>query len=305
MAANPTPTSNPVLLALCDRVAGGLQALETEVGIKQHTEAKLRADMAAASAASAAVGQAKVALGEARKTYRGADAKGEKVISDCRLRLARFFGARHNVWWEGAGFSGRSTAVPEVAAARLSLLSYLAAYFKQNPDKESVDMGATAAICHATHEALSDARSAVNRAKSTRRAAVRAKQAAWRQLRKRMRGVVQELKIVLPETDARWLRFGLQIPARTPMPEKVSGVTLQLLAGGSVLIEWPPAAHARRYRVQMKREGLDTDFINVKTLKDTSHLLRSQPGTQALAIRIIAANKTGEAGPSPVARVVV
>ena len=163
-------------------------------------------------------------------------------------------------------------------------------------------MGATAVVCKAAFEALSDARSAVNRAKGEQRAAVRAVRAAYKKLRSRVRGLIRELWIVLPETDPRWLMFGLKIPARTPMPEPVGSVTLQKLADGSVLIEWPAAAHAKRYRLQMRREGLEQDFVNVKTLRDTSHLLRKQPAGVGIEIRVIAANKTGEAAASAVVK---
>ncbi|MCP5556964.1 MAG: fibronectin type III domain-containing protein [Verrucomicrobiaceae bacterium] len=304
MAANPTPTSNPVLLALCDRLVAGLQALEVEIGIKQNTEAALRADIDLVRAAVLTLGQAKMALREAQQDYHQADQAGARVISDCRLRLARVFGSKFSSQWAAAGFRGRSSAVPEMAAKRFTLLESLALYFTANPAHESIDMGATAAICHALHETLSDARSAVNHAKSIQATAVKALAAAFKQLRSRVRGLLRELWIVLPETDARWLRFGLNMPARLPMPDKVSEVTLEVQSDGSVQIDWPPAAHAHRYRLQMRRPVTETKFTNLKTQPGTSHLLRKQLPGETLEIRVIAANKTGEAAPSPVARVV-
>ena len=81
-------------------------------------------------------------------------------------------------------------------------------------------------------------------------------------------------------------------------------VTLEVQADGSLQIDWPPAAHARRYRLQMRRAVTETKFTNLKTQQGTSYLLRKQTPGETLEIRVIAANKTGEAGPSPVARVV-
>jgi len=304
MAANPTPTSNPVLLALCDQLLAGLQALEVEIGIKQNTEAELRADIDGVRTAAMTLGQAKMALREAQQVYHQADEAGARVISDCRLRLARVLGSRFSSQWASAGFRSRSTAVPELAAKRFTLLESLALYFAANPTHESTDMGATAAICHAMHETLSDARSAVNHAKSVQSTAVKAVKASFKKLRSRVRGLLSELWIVLPEADPRWRRFGLNTPARLPMPEKVGEVTLQVQADGSLQIDWPPAAHARRYRLQMRRAVTDTKFTNLKTQQGTSYLLRKQTPGETLEIRVIAANRTGEAAPSPVARVV-
>lgn len=302
MAANPTPTSNPVLISMADKLARGLETLESEIGIKQNTAAKVMADKEAALAASMNRGQAGKELADARKTYRQVDLKGERVIFNCRARLTQMFGARHNVWWEAAGFPNQSTAVPEVAALRMSLLSYLAIYFEQNPDKASADMGATAEICKAAHEAISDARSAVNHAKVIQRTAVTAMRAAYRKLRKRVRGAIEELTIVLDKQDPRWLTLSLKIPARTSMPQPVESVTVEKLASGDWLLRWPPSPHARRYRVQIRREGLDIDFINLKTVHDVEHLYRKPKPEVPFEVRVIAANRAGEASASPVVK---
>jgi hypothetical protein len=105
--------------------------------------------------------------------------------------------------WAAAGFPDRSTMVPEAFAKRRSLLAQLAGYFLANPQHQSVDMEARAEICHATHEALSDARSAVNHNKAELRTAVMAKNKALAALRQRMRGLIEELSIVLSDDDAR------------------------------------------------------------------------------------------------------
>ena len=47
MAANPTPTSDPVLMARCQDMLAGCLALEAELGVKQNTAAKLAADIQA------------------------------------------------------------------------------------------------------------------------------------------------------------------------------------------------------------------------------------------------------------------
>ncbi len=304
MAANPTPTNDAVLLARCHDLIQGCEALEAEIGIKQNTAAAMRAAWDAARDALAEVGRVKTARGQRRKELRDRDREGEVVIGRCRLRLTAVFGSGFNTQWDAAGFPDRSTMVPEVFAKRLSLLSSLARYFEAKPEHESTDMGATAAICGATFEALSDARSAVNFNKSALRTAVLAKNAAFKNLRKRMRSLIRELHILMTDDDARWLRFGLKLPARLPMPQAVETLTVEATDQGQVFVQWPPAPHATRYRVQVWTEGAER-FENAATVPDTEAMLMHQPSGQSLEIRVIAANAAGEAAPSPTAKVVV
>lgn len=304
MAANPTPTNDSVLLARYNDLISGCRALEAEVGIKQNTAAVLQAALDAARAALAEVGRLKGERGKRRKEFRDQDRVGEQVIGRCRLRLAALFGPGFNVSWGAAGFPDQSTMVPEVFAKRLSLLSRLARYFEATPQHESTDMEATAAICHTTHEALSNARSAVNFNQSTLRTAVTAKNQALKHLRKRWRGLIRELAFLLDDADARWQRFGLKLPARLPLPPPVERVTLTAIIGGKVQVEASPAPHARRYRMQWRRKGTE-DFLNAATVPEPEALLKNLPPGETIEVRIIAANKTGEAAPSAAAVVLV
>ena len=309
MAANPTPTNDHVLLATCDRLAGGCHALEVEIGIKQNTEEKVRADLATAVAASQALGEAKSTLGKCRTALRKADADGKRVLRHCRLRLAQIFGAKFSSSWEAAGYRNHSSAVPEMHGKRLSLLGSLSAYFTATPAHESADMGATAAICHAAHEAHSDARSAMNQAKSALRTAVKEKRRAFKALRQRMRGLIQELRVVLADNDPRWLRFGLKLPVRIARPDQVQQVHLTALGKGRIQVEWTHASRATRFRIQVRKADVEgAEFENAKTVNDSSLLPKVllsgfTPG-ETIEVQVIAANEADEARPSPMARVV-
>jgi hypothetical protein len=304
MAANPTPTNDAVLLARYHDLIQGCEALEAEIGIKQNTAATMRTTWDAARAALTEVGRVKTERGRRRKELRERDREGEVVIGRCRLRLTAVFGTGFNTQWGAAGFPDQSTMVPEVFAQRLSLLSSLARYFEAKPEHQSTDMGATAAICQTTFEALSDARSAVNFNKSALRTAVQAKNKALKKLRKSWRSLIRELWILLLPGDPRWQRFGLKLPARLPMPQPVEQVTLEATGQGKVFVQWPPAPHATRYRVQWRRMGA-VEFINAATVHESEAWLQDLLPGESIEVRVIAANKTGEAAPSPVATVVV
>jgi hypothetical protein len=304
MAANPTPTNDHQLLVRCHDMAGGCAALEVELGIKQNTASKMRAGAEAARAAMAEVGRLKGERGMRRKEFREVDREAERVLGRCRLRLAALFGPRHNTQWEAAGFTHRSTMVPESLAGRLGLLSRLEGYLNLHPEQESKDMGTTAAICEATRDGVQAARTAVRTCQTQLRAAVVAKREALKKLRKQMRSLIRELDIVMVGDDPRWQRFGLRVPASPTMPKAVESVTLTALGGGVVAVSWPRARHAGRYRVQVRRAGV-AEFENVKTLRGRDTTLTGLPVGESLEVRVIAANKLDEAVPSPVGVVVV
>ena len=304
MAANPTPTSNPVLLARCHDMARGCAALEVEVGIKHWTAEKMEGRIAAAAEAGQGAGTAHGEMAKRRRVLRAAEKAGRKVITACRLRLTVIFGAAWSAQWQAAGFAQRRTMVPERHGQRLTLLGALAGYFKAHPEHESTDMGATEEVCRAAFEALSDARSAVNLQKSERRGSVRAQRAAWTALRQAMRGLIKELDLLLASDDARWHQFGLQLPARLAAPAPVRRVKLTALGGGVVQVRWPGAPRATRYRVQT-RLGEAGEFTSTATVHGTEKLLTGLPPDVRLEVRIIAANAADEAAPGPVVAVTV
>lgn len=304
MAANPTPTSDPVLLARCQSLLAGCLALEGEVGLKQNTAAKLQADMLAVTTALTEVGRCKAERGKRRKEFRERDREGEIVLGRCRLRLLAIFGPGFNAQWETAGFPDRSTMVPEVFAKRLTLLDQLQNYFVVRPEHESLDMQATAGTCAGMHRALSQARSAVDHAGAMLRGAVLAKDKALLQLRKRMRGLIRELDLLMARDDSRWKRFGLNMPAGGTAPEPVTGVKAEALGQGRVQVEWPAAAHATRYRMQVREMGR-ADFVSVATVHDPQCTLDGQEQGSFIEIQVISANKQDEAAASPAVSVAV
>lgn len=288
----------------CHDLIGGCEALEIEIGIKQNTATAMQAALDAAQAALAEVASSKKHRADCREELRLSDKEGERVIALCRLRLAAIFGNNYSLEWEAAGFPARSTQVPEVQAQRLTLLEHLAHYFLLKPEYQSADMAATASVCQATHDALAAARHGVNHAGALLQAAVKAKNAALLALRGRMRSLITELWILLPKDDARWQRFGLNIPAKDSMPTPVGSVTASAIGNGKVMVQWPAAPHATRYRVQTREIGT-SEFTAVMTVHEREALLQEQTPGQFLEIRVISANSVDEAAASPSVMVAV
>ncbi len=304
MAANPTPTNDQELLARFTDLVSGCLHLEVEVGLKQNTAAKMQAALDHAGQSLLEAGQAKANLGARRKEFLQIDREGELVLGRCRLRLAALFGARFSTEWGAAGFPDRATQVPESLASRLALLTQLEAYFTHDPAKESTDMGATAAICAATHEQVRSARRAVRTAESEVTRTAKAKRAAMARLRMRMRSLISELDILMKPDDPRWLRFGLHMPATPAQPQGVSELTATPEGGGRVHFSWPRAPHATRYRLQLRLPGSE-DFVSVKTVRSLETSLTGLTISTVIEARLIAANSRGETSPSAVVLVEV
>ena len=219
MASNPTPRNNRILHALACDLANGCRMHEATIGIRQNTEAALRAALATMEAADLDVGMKRLAVSAAYSAVEEADRDAIRVLTNCKLRVAWKLGERWNAGWEPTGFPDRSTAVPRTRDPRYVLLNSLKLFFTANPADESTEMEATAAICEAAHAALFAARCAAQMAKSALTAAYRVRRAAARALRKRVRGLNRELWGLIEKDDTRWLAFGFNIPARPAAPK--------------------------------------------------------------------------------------
>ncbi|MFN0077395.1 MAG: fibronectin type III domain-containing protein [Prosthecobacter sp.] len=305
MASNPTPDNPDILRALCTRMAKGCKMHEVPLGIKQNTEAVMLAAHGGLSAAETALGLRKKEVAAAYDALQAADNAGFSMLTDCKLRIAKLYGQRWNVNWEPTGFPNQSTGIPDDQPTRLTLLDALKNYFTAKPADESVDMGATAALCLAQHTAITDAQAAVDHAESEQTKAFATRATAEDALRKRVRGLIEELTIVLPADDARWEDFGLSIPANPRAPESVASVTASTLSNSRLDVSWPYATRATRYRVETFIVGVDTEWQNKASAKDLEVILKGFTVGQVVKIRIIAFNDGGDAPPSPEMQITV
>ena len=305
MASNPTPDNNGVLRALADRLADGCHQHEVALGIKQNTEAAIRADMGALDTAITQTGTKKGLVSTAYDTLQAADVAGTTRIGDCKLRLQKVLGQKWSAAWEATGFPGHTTAVPNTQDERFTLLNDLKNYFTLNPTHESAEMDATAALCLAAWTALSNARQAVANAESALTAALNTRTAAETALRSRVRGLIGELGQLLADDDPRWEDFGLNLPANPSAPEPVASVTLEALPGHRIGAAWPYATRAIRYRVEVFIEGVDTEWQSKGSFKDLEANLKGFTAGQTVKVRVVAGNDGGDAAPCPEAQIVV
>jgi len=305
MASNPTPDNPDVLRALADRMADGCAAHEATIGILQNTEAVLRAVIAALSTAETQLGLKKTLLATANAGLKVADEAGTTCINNCKLRLRQLLGERWSTAWEPTGFPGASTGVPTTQDKRFTLLDALKNYFTAVPASENVGMGATAALCAAAWTALSDARTAVSAAEAAQTTALNTKQTAEAALRKRVRGLIQELGTLIAPDDPLWEAFGLNIPANPSAPLPVVSLVGAGAGAGRIELSWTYATRATRYRIEQFIVGVSTEWETKANAKDLAVILKGYTPAQVVKLRIIAANDGGEAPPSPEVEVTV
>jgi hypothetical protein len=305
MATNPTPDDDDVVLSLTEELADGCQLHEVALGIKQQTEAVMRAGLLATQTALLGLGTARVRVDDKNDLFQAADAAGETVLKNCRLRLVKLFGTQYNSNWQAAGWPDQSTKIPLKQDKRFTLLGALDLYFQANPSAESAEMEATAAICHTAHEAMSDARSAVNVADSGVTTAKNTLATTMKTLRKRVRGLIVELGTLMADDDPRWEDFGLNIPANPSAPEPIEDLTLTALGGARAFAQWPYASRMTGTRIMLKRIGVDDDPASIGTTGGLEKLIPGLTVGQTIEVFVIAYNDGGDAAPSPTKSVVV
>jgi hypothetical protein len=306
MASNPTPDDDDVLIALTEDLADGCHLHEVALGIKQQTEAVMRATLLAAQNALLGLGDAEALFDQKEVLLETKDNEGKLVLKNCRRRLAKLFGDLYNANWQAAGFPNSSTAVPTNDDQRFTLLGALKLYFGAHPEAESADFEATAALCETAAQALSDARQAANTAESNFTTAKNTTlPAAMRSLRKRVRGLIVELGTLMDDADSRWEAFGLNIPAEPSVPEAIEELTLSALGGGKVFAQWTYATRMTGTRIMLKRLGVDDEPASIGTVGGLEKVLASQTLGQTLEIFVIATNDGGDAPPSPTRSIVV
>ncbi len=300
MAANPTPGDDDVLLALVQDMIRGCQAHEAALGIEQNTAARMQAALDAVLATRLAAAEAVSAVRAAVKAHTEADRTAVARLTAARLRLLHLFGRKYDARWEEAGFPDGWTRVPRTQDKRYVLVGRLKAYFTAHPAAQSVDLGVTVAAFSAAEADLRAARQALHHSEATQADAEAAADAAMHRLRKRVRGLVGELDLLMPEDDARYFGFGLNIPAQPSAPGGIESLTVTPLKPGSVLCEWTRAARSTGTRLLVQREGIDAAPHSRGTTAALEKTLTGLAPGETLHFQAVPYNPAGDGPPSPV-----
>lgn len=305
MATNITPRHLDGLLAEANSLANGLKHHGAELDIRLIDEPRLRALAAQAADTAGDVGLAKSTRQDASKALRRADREAARFLASARSVLTAYLGNRWSTRWEPTGFPDQSTKVPRIQNQRRELCESLHRYFTDNPGHEVAAMEVTAAQAEAHHNAFSAAHLALAQETTQKGTKMKARRDAKRMLRRTVHSLKVYLKMTLAPDDSRWHAFGLNRPADGNVPDPVTSVTLVPGRPGEIVPSWPRAARATRYRVFALVVGVDAEFKHRATVRDLKTNLGGFASGQTVKVRIVAANKSGEARPSAEAEIVV
>ena len=305
MATNPTPDNQDDLLALAEDMADGLNTHQAAIGVAQNTETVMRAAITGMRTSDSEFGAAKDARQDATDALQASDDEARDFLLAARGVLIRFLGSRWNTAWEPTGFPDLSTAVPGSQEKRLNLCAALKLYFTSVPAQEVAALGVTAALAETRFQALSDARDAQAQKTTEQGQKKDARDASLITLRKRVRGLIEELATLLADDDPRWHAFGLSMPADPDTPEPVASLTLEAGTAGVIVASWARAVRATRYRPFVQIVGVNEEPLARDPVHDLSVNLDSFTPGQTVKVYIVAANDAGEAAPSPTQQIVV
>jgi hypothetical protein len=304
MAENRLPDALPELLTLAADMLDGITSLQDVVYLKQNRAPVFGDVLDSTRTAQADYEKAQAAKYACTSASTIADSNVKGFIGTARDAFKPTLGKEWSPKWEGTGFPNGSLAVPETAEERQEHVRVLGGYLTKNPTLENVPLNVTALRAQALFKALSDARLAVRAANAETTAKRDERDQNVRALRVQMRGLIDELSQLIGENDGRWATFGLSAPGAPNRPDIPDGLVLRAGPAGSGLLylDWDDAPRAERYRVWQQIGGPNAEFVVAMTVTDSDATLSGLPLGQPIAVRVTAANETGETKPcAPVA----
>jgi hypothetical protein len=299
------PPNLDKLITLAADAADGARQLEAILGLKQNTEPGLRADLAGLLAAKSAYETADAALSAAYTVQTLARSNARGFLAGARDVFKKVFGSQPSTAWEAAGWPNDSIAIPSTSERILPRLKSVELYLQKNPARENAPMDVTQAQAAALHQALTDARNAVNQQETLVSDCLLARQAAEEKLRARLRGLVAELDQLLGPLDPRWLTFGFKMPGAPEAPEAVANLRATPLGGGQVRVQGERAPRADYYQVWMKVAGVDGDWRRADSPAAPDTILAGLPLGAKVSVEMRALNETGPGPFGPAVEVVV
>jgi len=293
MASNKLPANLDELITLAEDAADGAHQLETTIGLQQNKEAGIRADLADLTTQKntfdAAVSD-RVPLVTAQTVARS---NARAFLTLARDVFKTFLGSKPSAAWEAAGWPNDSIAVPATSDRLLPLLKSVQLYLTANPPRENATLNLTAARAAVLHTALSDARSNVNLQDDTVAQRKTGRDVSEDKLRKRLRGLIDELTQLLTPMDSRWLSFGLKRPGAPDSPDAVANTRASALGGGKVRVQGDPTPRAEYYQVWIQVIGVDTDFRLADSPAEPDKILEGLTVGATMNLKLRAVNETG------------
>ncbi len=324
MSNNEIPEAERPLLARGEDCADGCTTLQDSIPLKLVREGDIRLILTSLkgdpTASPPVLGliyqfkQADLFLGTTLTERKNKDQECKAYLITARASLAAILGSAPSDEWALAGFTNapktNSNAVPGTQEGRLQCLSALAVYLSQHPTYEVPAGGpraeVTAARAQALHNQLSTCRAVVNNASKAQDDALKAKKAALQSLRRILIAHVDELQLRLPDDDARWEIFGLNIPANPRAPEPATDLVLTSAGLNRAAAEWEPGTRSDDDLILIQIVGVDAEYREYgKSGGDGEEILKNLPSGATVKIKIISLNGSLRASDGPEGQIVI
>ena len=254
------PTNAGLLLGLGNKMYAGLVELGQPLGITQITPPVFQGYLTAFATADNAFNAARSARQAASDTYQSAVGALDEWLAVTKSVLAGRFGLRWSTAWAQAGFINNTTRIPDKIEDRIALAGRLVAFFTANPGYEVPTMQVTAAQGATLQNAALAAQLALTNAARALAGLGQGWTDAFTALSDEMWSLIKILQATLNDDDARWLAFGLPMPATPTTPGQPVKVTAHTDGTGAIIVGCDAVALATRYRCRMLIVGVETDY---------------------------------------------
>jgi hypothetical protein len=303
--SNAVPEKPSDVVALSVKMENGIGRHGADLGVVLITIGILNNSRVMAEATARGYEEARANKKAAVAAQAVADAAVRKFILTARGVLSFYHGQEYSESWGPTGFPNQSTAVPDTMDERETLVRALEGYFANHSMHEVAQLEVTAAHAALVLAAFSATRSAVRQALTEMAEAKQVRDAAMRDLRRKIRGSIGELAVLMEDDDARWYAFGLNPPSAPATPEVPEGLELANAGNGTVTGSLDGAVRADRYRVFKQIVGVDAEPVPAETVYDPQFMFSGLTAGQRLRVYVTAANEAGESKPSEIVEIVV
>jgi len=285
---------------LADKSLVGLTELGGSLGVTHCTPPQLSSLIATARTARLQYNNARLGKRLAYVLLRQRREEADTFIQKSRDYFRGIFGPSWNEGWTAIGFENQNLESPNKDAGRVHVLGSIQAYFGEHDDKESPPLGVTLVGAEQAKELLSAAKNGTEACRFDQRSKREARDTAEQALENKLEVLWKELETVLAPTDARWLKFIDRIPGDPRVPERVEGVVASVQPGGIIVVDWPDAARASRYKLLKQVVGVDPEPVLAATVEDTDAQIDSIPEGATVQLQVVASNGVGDAPASDV-----
>jgi hypothetical protein len=290
---NTVPKSYPELLIYAGKAANGAEQYGAGIPLLQNTKIKIDAEILAMEVAMTSYANARVALKARNASTAAATRESRALITLGRENLKPMLGSMFSAAWLPLGHNASLKILPNPEQV-LTLLRGYKEFYQAHPEQEVVVKDLTAVKFD---DAYTELFTAVNAAETQKAVSfdlrdIRNLKAT--NLRKRMRGLIEEINQNIGPLDPRWKAFGFNQPGAVATPDQVTGLVVTLLGGGVAAAKWEPVAGASHYRVYKKVANIDADYVAVATSTDPNYNIEGLPSAATVDIVVAAVNTGGE-----------